>query len=98
MSKQHLHFFAVAAGLGIIFRFGNGACHIAGRFMDIAWHLAKGHFCTALGFERARAAIVGAGPIEQRRTVIDEGARGPQGFIGRADINVALFVIGKVFT
>lgn len=73
MSKEYLDLFAVTAGLRIGFGFSDGTGHIAGRFMDIAWHLAKGHVCTALGFERTRAAIVSAGPVEQRRTVIDEG-------------------------
>jgi hypothetical protein len=70
MREQHLHFFAIAPSLRIGFSFGQRTGDIAPSLVYVAWHFAWRQSRAATGFERARTAIMGARPIEQRRPTI----------------------------
>src|SRR5215469_8204607 len=83
--------------------FTNVAGHIAGALMDGARDLPDGRIWTALRLQRTALAIQLAGAIAHHAVFIDERARHPIGllplpefFPGRADVAVALVVIGEV--
>ena len=98
VGEQHFNLLAIAACLGKLLRPGEGTSHITGFFVHIAWHLALRRCWTAFGFERARAAIVRARPIEQRCTAIDQSSAGLQYFAGRAGVDVAFLVVNELLT
>src|SRR5437763_8849278 len=82
---------------------GDVARHIASALMDGARDLAGGCLRTALRFQGTRLAIQLAGAIAHHAVLIDKRARHSIDFLalpeflpGRADIAVALVVIGKV--
>lgn len=58
--------------------------------------IKKQRIRTTSGFESTSCAVVFAGAVEQRRIVIDESARGGQRLAARAEVDIALVVIGEV--
>src|SRR5207248_8960411 len=98
----HLDLFALTARGPVRVGLGNVARHIASALVDGARDRTGGCLRTALRFQGTRLAIQLAGAIAHHAVLIDERARHSIDFLalpeflpGRADIAVALVVIGK---
>src|SRR5580704_6165978 len=98
MSEQHLDSLSIATRLLECF----GLCHcpgnIAGGLVEAAWDSAHRRLRTALRFEGAATAIACPGPVVECLPIAGQLAGGRQNLAGGADINVALFVEGEVFS
>src|SRR5207237_7345956 len=102
MREQHLDLFALTSRGPVPLGLGDVARHIASALMYGARDLAGGCLRTALRFQGTRLAIRLAGAIAHHAVLIDERARHsidflalPEFLSGRADIAVALVVIGN---
>src|SRR6059058_721878 len=102
VGEQHLHLFALTARGPVRLGLGDVARHVASALVDGARDLAGGCLRTALRFQGTSLAIQLAGAIAHHAVLIDERARHSVDFLalpeflpGRADIAVALVVVGK---
>src|ERR1700735_3517507 len=98
MSEQHLDALSITARL--LECFGPCRCpgNIAGRLIEAARDSAHWRLRTALWFDGAAAAIACPGPVVECLPIAGELAGRRQNLAGRADVNVALFVEGEVFS
>lgn len=96
MREQHLDLFAHSSRGPALRRFCNLARHVARTLMDGAGHLSSRRIGAALGLENASCAVAFAPPVEDCRSVIHQSARCGQRVAARADVDVALAVIGEV--
>src|ERR1700722_11175370 len=98
MGEQHLDALSITARLLECFGLCRCPGNIAGRLVEAARASAHRGLRTALWFEGAAAAIAGPGSVVECLPIAGELAGRRQNLAGRADINVALFVEGEVFS
>src|ERR1700692_544667 len=98
MSEQHLDALSITARLLECFGLCRCPGNIAGGLVEAAWDSAYRRLRTALRFEGAAATIACPGPVVECLSIAGQLAGRRQNLAGRADINVALFVEGEVFS
>ena len=72
---------------------GERSGKIAGALVEAAWDLPSWGIGAAARLELALAAIMGAATVEERGSVVDQGASGGQRFPSRTDIGVGALVV-----
>jgi hypothetical protein len=100
MGEQHLDFLAIAAGLLVGRRLGDGTCDIARRLVDMSCDLPARRFRTASRLEWTRAAIGDAREVGDHVVAARSAfsVRPLKDLTGGADITIAPVVVVEVLS
>src|SRR5277367_6943033 len=98
MREQHLNLLSLASRSDIGLGGGDLARQVASAFMNAPWDLAGRCVRAASRFQLARAAIIGARPVEQRRTVVHQRPLRAQHLASGTEVRVALVIVAEVVT
>src|SRR4051812_34946699 len=96
MGKQHFDLLPLAARGAIGIRLSDVARHVPCSLEDAAGNFASWLLRAAAWLQGAAVAVIFAGPVDQRSAIVHQRAPATQHLAGRAEVDVALVVVGEV--